>query len=694
MADLRRIIKEQESFTDSIELPWYTIIFPLIVYEVLSIVVSQVSRSQEIIMISGNVLPVATFSGVIAAFANIFIILMVLMYKKLGFIVSVAMLLIQMPALISGIIASHYLASIPGLFTNITTVLTITIIYISQRRLERERKRLRNLFEQTATALVNAIDAKDKYTHGHSARVAEYSRKLAEMSGKSEKECDEVYYAALLHDVGKIGIPVSIINKMGKLTSQEYEVIKQHPTLGAQILENISEYPFLSVGAHYHHERYDGKGYPDGKRGKEIPDIARIITVADAYDAMTSVRSYRDPIPQQKVREEIIVCAGTQFDPEYARLMLRMVDADHSYDMKEEKEPKEPKTVKIDDELVIGEYRSFVKEGIYITPHMTNIRMLVSSDDEATGIAPEVSMILFDALDGKYHSDEKEIKDLLYVEYGEITLDGQTTIREARGMQTEISEEGSELIERNGEYVIEAVRVKDHAQIKILGKNQEAKIIVAMPDSTRYLYIGLTGRNCRISDLKVVTSTKDTPADFIPRIAEKISFVNGPDGDVPNLQVDGDRTEFSSGLVVEKGFKLRFHSMSLPTARLVWHCPFLLVFSSDDGRVEGANYRLYSMIKLNGECSAESEFSTVTSTIKTKKEFPGWDGWKQTNKDGLDYEVFVERDESRITIKTENLGISIECTTTVTDSPEKVFVALTGDQVALTDIRIVHSVVR
>ena len=108
-------------------------------------------------------------------------------------------------------------------------------------------------------------------------------------------------------------MPESIITKNGKLTDDEYKIIKEHSTKGAQILQSISEYPRLSIGAHHHHERYDGKGYPDHLIGTDIPEIARIISVADAYDAMTSRRSYRDPIPQQQVREEIVKGTGTIF---------------------------------------------------------------------------------------------------------------------------------------------------------------------------------------------------------------------------------------------------------------------------------------------------------------------------------------------------------------------------------------------
>lgn len=182
------------------------------------------------------------------------------------------------------------------------------------------------LFEETTEALANAIDAKDRYTHGHSTRVAILSRRIAEEAGLSEAECNQVYFAALLHDVGKIGVPDKIINKPGKLTDEEFAQIKLHPVLGNRILSSIRLSPYLSVGAHYHHERYDGRGYPEGLSGEAIPVIARIIAVADAYDAMTSTRSYRDALARQRVRDEIANGMGKQFDYNFAAIMLRMID--------------------------------------------------------------------------------------------------------------------------------------------------------------------------------------------------------------------------------------------------------------------------------------------------------------------------------------------------------------------------------
>lgn len=184
--------------------------------------------------------------------------------------------------------------------------------------------------------LAETIDAKDPYTNGHSARVAQYSKEIGRRYGYTIKQQDEIYMMALLHDIGKIGVPDAVINKPGKLSTDEYNVIKTHPKVGGKILQNIEEMPALYTGARWHHERYDGNGYPDGLAGKEIPEEARIIAVADAYDAMTSRRSYRDALPQDAVRKEIIRCSGSQFDPKFAEIMLHMIDEDTDFEMREQ----------------------------------------------------------------------------------------------------------------------------------------------------------------------------------------------------------------------------------------------------------------------------------------------------------------------------------------------------------------------
>ena len=204
-----------------------------------------------------------------------------------------------------------------------------------EKEVEKKTKENERLFLQVVSSLADAIDAKDTYTNGHSGRVAKYAREIARRFGYDEKRLNEIYMMGLLHDVGKIGVPDAVINKPAKLTDEEFEIIKNHPVLGARILGNIREMPQLTNGARWHHEWYDGKGYPDGLSGDDIPEEARIIAVADSYDAMTSHRSYRKPLPQGVVRDEIENGKGTQFDPRFADIMIAMIDEDEEYTMKE-----------------------------------------------------------------------------------------------------------------------------------------------------------------------------------------------------------------------------------------------------------------------------------------------------------------------------------------------------------------------
>lgn len=195
--------------------------------------------------------------------------------------------------------------------------------------------KFRQLSVQSISALASAVEAKDLYTKGHSKRVASYSMEIARKMGYPEDVCHDVYFIGLMHDVGKIGVPDAVINKNDRLNDDEYAEIKKHPAIGYDILKQITELPGISEGARWHHERYDGKGYPDGLSGKNIPEIARIIAVSDAYDAMTSNRSYRQLMPQSAVREQFVKNSGTQFDPQIASIMIEMIDADTDYKMHE-----------------------------------------------------------------------------------------------------------------------------------------------------------------------------------------------------------------------------------------------------------------------------------------------------------------------------------------------------------------------
>ena len=183
----------------------------------------------------------------------------------------------------------------------------------------------REITDQAVRAIADTIDAKDHYTSGHSRRVAEYSLEIARRLGLSEKEREDLYYAALLHDIGKVGVGDSILNKEGLLTPEEYESVKNHVRVGGDILKSISVIDNIAIGARYHHERWDGTGYCEGLKGEEIPLFARIICVADAYDAMSTTRSYRAELSREYILEELRRGAGTQFDGAIVPVMMDII---------------------------------------------------------------------------------------------------------------------------------------------------------------------------------------------------------------------------------------------------------------------------------------------------------------------------------------------------------------------------------
>lgn len=192
--------------------------------------------------------------------------------------------------------------------------------------IRKRQKEYQTIVDQFLRAFAKAIDAKDKYTNGHSIRVAYYSRELARRMNMSQEDQERVYYIALMHDIGKIGIPDSILKKADKLTKEEMDVVKTHPMIGGEILKDCTALDGISEGAQYHHERYDGTGYCRGLKGKEIPQIARIIGVADAYDTMANERCYRKALEKDVIISELTKGAGSQFDPDIVPIMLKMME--------------------------------------------------------------------------------------------------------------------------------------------------------------------------------------------------------------------------------------------------------------------------------------------------------------------------------------------------------------------------------
>jgi putative two-component system response regulator len=192
--------------------------------------------------------------------------------------------------------------------------------------LKGERQRMSRLTFQLLSALASTIDAKDEYTRGHSNRVSLYSFAIAREAGcLDRKELETLVHAALLHDVGKIGISDAILRKPGKLSEDEFKVIKDHPAIGWNILKNVSMLPGISWVARWHHERYDGSGYPDGISGEAIPQMVRIVSIADSYDAMTSDRSYRKALSEDRAIMELKAGKGRQFDPYLADVAIDLI---------------------------------------------------------------------------------------------------------------------------------------------------------------------------------------------------------------------------------------------------------------------------------------------------------------------------------------------------------------------------------
>ena len=264
--------------------------------------------------------------------------------------------------------------------------------YLGYRTEQKNSKKIDDLNMRMVTALASTIDAKDHYTSGHSQRVADYAVLIAEHMGKSKEELRMIYVAGLLHDVGKIRVPEDIINKPGKLERAEMDAIRIHPVSGYHILTGLHEDISIGYAAKYHHERYDGTGYPNCLEAENIPEVARIIAVADAYDAMASDRSYRKALPQDVIRGEIEKGKGTQFDPEIADVMLSIIDEDKEYELKQ-------KEAVTDFVLVIDDVQMAITHVKHILEKMDGIKVVSAMNEEdAFKVLEEtnVSLILLD----------------------------------------------------------------------------------------------------------------------------------------------------------------------------------------------------------------------------------------------------------------------------------------------------------
>ena len=616
-------------------------------------------------------------------------------YKKLHKGLRLSLILFPLVPLISSVLQLLFYGI---LLTDISLAVMSILIYIFALRdvnatveetrnkeleiLKEEEKEVSRVFDQMITAFVGAVDAKDSNRKGHAARVAGYARRLAKEVGKSDEECEEAYISALLHDIGKISTPDKIIKKKEKLTPKEEEISMQHVKKGHDILAGIKEFPYLMDVAAYHHEWYDGSGYPGERSGKEIPELARLVAVADGYDDMASIRDDRDPLPQQMIREEIIKESGKHYDPVYVKAMVRLIDSDKDYQLREHHEDENEE---LEDELVVGVYRNKCTRGIPVPDEVTRISFCYESTigEEEGFSAP--SVILFDAMDGRTHSVEKSIEINRYTEFGEAWFDGHIICTSARNMKINTEESDTE----EGLYQIEVVRVRDHARINMIGGGMKSEIIVALPDSSGNMYVSLTGENAHIYGIQVDPTGLELKEGDIVRIADEITYTDRMVGDVPNIQVDSYLSASTEGRSITNGMEIVFHTMTLPGANLVWHCPFLIFFKSDDHLVHGPNYDEIAVVRLDGESVESGGHARSITETQRGAGFINWDAWKEYNKKGFECKVTLRRYSNRIVMQTENAGISVKSTIYLEDRDEDVLVAVTGDQCALTDIRFI-----
>ena len=330
-------------FSKYSKLSFISILFVFLLFVALYFLSEKGSRitagSREMLNILGHEYPIGLLASVCSSISSIVLICLVVFYRKVGFYTALLILIVRCSKLAYGMVQFH-VTSLPAFFTSIVALLAVIIIYQKNNKIIREHESHKKELVDFTNSIIDAfsvcIDGKDSYTNGHSLRVASYTKLLAKKLGENEATAQKFYNIALLHDIGKIGIPDEILNKPGKLTEDEYETIKTHTYRGFEILKRVRSQKDISDGAYYHHERFDGKGYPAKLNGAKIPWVARIISVADAFDAMSSTRPYRKRLPMEEIVEEIKKCSGTQFDPVVARAFLELYEEEAFNNIKTE----------------------------------------------------------------------------------------------------------------------------------------------------------------------------------------------------------------------------------------------------------------------------------------------------------------------------------------------------------------------
>ena len=491
-----------------------------------------------------------------------------------------------------------------------------------------EQKRMQSIFSQLALAFANSQNLSE-YT-------AQVAREIAERAGKSEDDCDKVYYSALLYNAGH------------------------------EALSCIKDYPFLSETA-----LYIGKNYDESH-----PVYSRIITVAADYDKMI-----HDPsVPPFFVRDYFLREAGRKYDPVFSNIAVHILDAGTSSGKFEQR------THKMETELICKDYRETVSSGIVVERNVTNITFdSIPLEKDKAFSAP--SIILFDSYDKQVQTTQESINSNKYLEYGEVWFDAHTISTGARNMEirnvTDSPKNGKE-----GSFEITVCRYEDHLLLKLLSAQKYFEVIVALPSASKSAYISITGENVCITNIKIDQTQLVTQENDIPRIAEKLNFIDRIESDIPNVQIVKPLGGFTKGIEITDKMNLFFHAQSLPDANLIWHCPYILLYYSDDKKVYGKNYREYALIKYDGETNDSNRFAENSFIMKKTENFKNWEEWELQNKTVYESQIEFFKNGNEVTLRTQNKGIFIQNTSKIKDGSKEIYVALSGDQVALTDIRI------
>ena len=490
-----------------------------------------------------------------------------------------------------------------------------------------EQKNMKEIFKQAANAFAKV--------QGNSERVAQLSREIAQLAGKNEEECDQIYYSAFLCDAGP------------------------------NALSHITQYPFLSETA-----LYVGMPYSE-----ELPEHSRIITIAKEYDSMIN----NPTVPPFYVRDYFLREAGRKYDPVFSKIMVQILDRETNNGAFEKKEKE------VETEITCKNYRERVTTGIELTQNITDITFKCAPlEIEKTYSMP--SIIIFDSYDKQVQNTSETINTNKYLEYCEIWFDGHFVSTSARNM--EIRNVISLTEPTVSCYKITAGRYEDHLLLKLESPKKSFEMIVALPSASKSAYIGITGENVNIINISFKQTEQRVQENNIPRIAEELNFINRIESDIPNVQIVKPLSEFTRGVEVKDNMKLYFHTQSLPDANLIWHCPYIILYYSDDKEVHGKNYREYAMIKFDGETNDSNEFCENSFFMKKTESFKNWEDWEAQNKMGYECQIDFSKSGNEVSFQTQNKGVYIQNTTKLRDGNKEIYVALSGDQVALTDIRI------